>query len=182
MNSRDSEREYGIPSDNPFVGDENARPEIYAYGLRNPWRCSLDRGDPETGHGAGRIFCGDVGEDEFEEIDIIEKGKNYGWRGFEANSCFDSSICNSCEPQNMPQYPVIFIPNFLLSKDICLCCTIARFGALFIQCPRLFLRSMPTLILPHLGCQSQEDMCTEAVCFSTSRASTSLETIPLGQP
>ena len=104
MNGRDSGLEYAIPPDNPFVGDANARGEIYAYGLRNPWRCSLDRGDRDTGHGAGRLFCGDVGQDEFEEIDIIEKGGNYGWRGFEGSECFDQNICNSCELLNiLPQ-------------------------------------------------------------------------------
>ena len=97
MDRRDSEREYAIPVDNPFVNDSTARPEIYAYGLRNPWRCSLDRGDPVTGHREGRIFCGDVGQDDFEEIDIIEKGGNYGWRGFEGNLCFDQNICDTRE-------------------------------------------------------------------------------------
>ena len=97
VNGRDPGLEYAVPPDNPFVGDPNARAEIYAYGLRNPWRCSLDRGDPDTGHGAGRLFCGDVGQDEFEEIDIIEKGGNYGWSGFEGNECFDRNICDSCE-------------------------------------------------------------------------------------
>ena len=108
VDRRDSEREYAIPPDNPFVGDSTARPEIYAYGLRNPWRCSLDRGDPVTGHGAGRLFCGDVGQDDFEEIDIIEKGGNYGWRGFEGNLCFDQDVCNSREScRDVIQYPVL---------------------------------------------------------------------------
>ena len=91
MNRRDPQKEYSIPPDNPFVNDTNARPEIYAYGLRNPWRCSIDPGDPDTGHGAGRIFCGDVGQDAFEEIDIIESGSNYGWKLFEGNMCTASS-------------------------------------------------------------------------------------------
>ena len=97
VNKRDPQKEYSIPPDNPFVNDTNARPEIYAYGLRNPWRCSIDPGEPDTGHGAGRIFCGDVGQDDFEEIDLIEIGKNYGWKGLEGNNCFDDSICDSCE-------------------------------------------------------------------------------------
>lgn len=90
---------YAIPPDNPFISHHTARPEIFAYGVRNPWRCSIDRGDSVTGEGQGRIFCGDVGQSKFEEIDIIENGKNYGWRAFEGNSCFDSSLCanESCE-------------------------------------------------------------------------------------
>ena len=83
---------YSIPKDNPFATNSTARPEIYAYGLRNPWRCSVDRGD-KNGVGKGRIFCGDVGQNKFEEIDIIEKGGNYGWRAFEGFSCFDRQLC-----------------------------------------------------------------------------------------
>lgn len=63
---------YGIPPDNPFVGQENAAPEVFAYGMRNPWRINFDR---ET----GALFAADVGFDSIEEIDLIEAGKNYGW-------------------------------------------------------------------------------------------------------
>ena len=85
---------YSIPEDNPFATNSTARPEIYAYGLRNPWRCSVDRGD-KNGAGKGRIFCGDVGQSKFEEIDIIEKGRNYGWRAYEGFSCYDRRLCTS---------------------------------------------------------------------------------------
>nr|XP_039273167.1 HHIP-like protein 2 isoform X1 [Styela clava] len=73
---------YSIPEDNPFVKDKKAKHEIYAYGLRNPWRCSMDRAEGEE-----RIFCGDVGLNSYEEIDIIQKGGNYGWRIREGFHC-----------------------------------------------------------------------------------------------
>ena len=95
VDGKESGKEYAIPANNPFVGVPNVKPEIYAYGLRNPWRCSIDRGDRETGEGRGRIFCGDVGLDKFEEVNLIEKGGNYGWRAFEGNNCFDSDLCGS---------------------------------------------------------------------------------------
>ena len=90
-----TKKAYSVPRDNPFVGTPNVRPEIYAYGARNMWRCSVDRGDRKSGQGKGRIFCGDVGQNKFEEIDVIQKGGNYGWRGREGYSCYDRRLCNS---------------------------------------------------------------------------------------
>ncbi|XP_019408040.1 PREDICTED: HHIP-like protein 1 [Crocodylus porosus] len=96
---------YRIPSDNPFVNDPTARPEVYAYGVRNMWRCSFDRGEPYTKEGKGRLFCGDVGQNKFEEIDIVEKGKNYGWRAREGFSCYDKKLCtNSSIDDVLPIY------------------------------------------------------------------------------
>ncbi len=72
VDKRTDKREYGIPEDNPFVFTPNAAPEIWAYGLRNPWGGGID---PET----GLFFLADVGQDLYEEINLIEKGRNYGW-------------------------------------------------------------------------------------------------------
>jgi glucose/arabinose dehydrogenase len=80
--------EYGIPADNPFRDTEGARPEVYAYGLRNPWRISFDA---QT----GRLWAGDVGQAEVEEIDIIEAGGNYGWNILEGSRCFGADTCNT---------------------------------------------------------------------------------------
>lgn len=84
---------YGIPPDNPFVDDPGARPEVYALGVRNMWRCSFDRGDPMSGTGRGRLFCGDVGQNKYEEVDLVERGRNYGWRAREGFECYDRKLC-----------------------------------------------------------------------------------------
>ncbi|XP_060068457.1 HHIP-like protein 1 isoform X3 [Ylistrum balloti] len=88
-------RPYGIPPDNPFVDEDGVRPEIYAYGVRNMWRCGKDRGDPVTGEGKGRIVCGDVGQSSYEELDVLKKGANYGWNALEGMSCFRPDICDT---------------------------------------------------------------------------------------
>ncbi|MGI9553187.1 MAG: PQQ-dependent sugar dehydrogenase [Aurantibacter sp.] len=78
---------YAIPADNPYVNEPNFRSEIYAYGLRNPWRMSFDT---QT----GKLWTADVGQNKIEEIDLVESGKNYGWNLFEGLDCF-SGDCNS---------------------------------------------------------------------------------------
>jgi glucose/arabinose dehydrogenase len=79
---RSGGRPYGVPSGNPFVGRSGARPEIYSYGLRNPWRFSFDRA-------SGDLTIADVGQDAIEEIDFARRGEargaNYGWRPFEGD-------------------------------------------------------------------------------------------------
>jgi glucose/arabinose dehydrogenase len=81
--------QYGIPASNPFVGQAAAREEIYAYGLRNPYRFSFD--DGPTPADADRLFAGDVGQASFEEVDLIDSGSNYGWRIREGAHPFNTS-------------------------------------------------------------------------------------------
>ncbi|NJK32491.1 MAG: PQQ-dependent sugar dehydrogenase [Deltaproteobacteria bacterium] len=85
--------EYTIPADNPFVNTQGALPEIWAYGFRNPWRFSFDS---ETGW----MYLGDVGQNAWEEIDIIEAGGNYGWRPMEGNHCFGQNNCDTSAGPN----------------------------------------------------------------------------------
>jgi glucose/arabinose dehydrogenase len=88
VNRRDPGKDYAIPPDNPFVGRAGARGEIWAYGLRNPWRYSFDP--------RGRLIVADVGQDEFEEVDIVAPGDNLGWVVREASHCFPpEAACQS---------------------------------------------------------------------------------------
>lgn len=75
---------YNIPTDNPFVGRVNARGEIWAYGFRNPYKMSFDK---ET----GLLYVADVGQNDVEEVDIVFKGKNYGWPIKEGSFAFDQN-------------------------------------------------------------------------------------------
>lgn len=80
VDSTTSGKPYGIPDDNPFAaGTDGALPEIYAYGLRNPWRFSFDN-DRDL------LFAADVGQNQIEEIDVVENGGNYGWNIMEGTA------------------------------------------------------------------------------------------------
>lgn len=79
---------YAIPPDNPMVGLDGARPEVWAYGLRNPWRMSFDR---ET----SLLWAGDAGHYHAEEINIVRPGENYGWSVTEGSGCFPQD--QSCD-------------------------------------------------------------------------------------
>ncbi len=80
---------YVSPSSNPFFGATSGRDEIFAVGMRNPWRWSFDRL-------TGQLYAGDVGQGQVEEIDIITSGANYGWRVYEGTRCtnIDATLCN----------------------------------------------------------------------------------------
>jgi glucose/arabinose dehydrogenase len=113
VNSRDG---YAIPKDNPFVGNDDALDEIWAYGFRNPWRCSFDMG------GDRALICADVGQNSFEEIDIVKKGGNYGWRVREGKHCFNYQAPNdhpaSCKMDGMID-PVLEYNNCSANPEGC---------------------------------------------------------------
>jgi glucose/arabinose dehydrogenase len=96
---------YSIPPDNPFL--RSGKPEIWAYGLRNPWRFSFDKV-------TGRLYCADVGQNEYEEVNLIEKGKNYGWRIMEGKHCYQPS--KNCDQKGL-ELPV-YEYNHSVGKSI----------------------------------------------------------------
>jgi glucose/arabinose dehydrogenase len=103
IDNQDPGLEYAIPVDNPFVDSTGSVvKEIYAWGMRNPWRNSFD---PVTGW----LWAADVGQYSWEEIDIIENGKNYGWRCYEGTHPFNTSGCN---------YPEYIDPVFEYSHSL----------------------------------------------------------------
>lgn len=93
---------YSVPSDNPFVSRNGARAEIWAYGLRNPWRFSFD---PDT----KELWAADVGQNSIEEIDIIRTGANYGWNKTEGSTCYPSGS-RDCD-QNGLTMPIFEYPR-----------------------------------------------------------------------
>lgn len=83
----DAPDSFSVPADNPFIGKEGTRPEIWALGVRNPWRWSFDAA-------TGEMWIGDVGEDVREEIDVAHMGDNLGWGWMEGNSCHQPDSCH----------------------------------------------------------------------------------------
>ena len=93
VNAKEPGKAYGIPADNPFLGRAGAKPEIYAYGFRNIWRMSFDAK-------TGDFWVADVGQDLWEEINLVEKGGNYGWSLREGKHDFKN------QRQNAPTKPI----------------------------------------------------------------------------
>lgn len=113
VNKKDAGKEYAVPQDNPFVKGGGA-PEIFAYGFRNPWGLSFDRG------GAKELFLADVGQDSWEEVDIVVRGGNYGWNLREGPACFDPKAPRK-PPEDCPKVgangeplidPIVAYKNF----------------------------------------------------------------------
>ncbi|KMT07170.1 hypothetical protein BVRB_6g154950 [Beta vulgaris subsp. vulgaris] len=89
---------YSVPRDNPYSEDKELAPEIWAMGFRNPWRCSFDAERPSY------FVCGDVGQDQYEEIDVVTKGGNYGWNIYEGiipSSTGNDTNTSSLATQNL---------------------------------------------------------------------------------
>ncbi len=105
VDKQDSGLPYGIPSDNPFVNETGSLKEIWAYGMRNPWRFSVNKS-------LDSLWVGDVGQNKFEEIDLVQKGKNYGWNIQEGFSCFNdkdrSNPLPNCNKTGLEQ-PIVHI-------------------------------------------------------------------------
>lgn len=104
VNNPSGGNNYGIPADNPFVSDPNARGEIWAYGLRNPWKFSFDHTD-------NNLWIADVGQASLEEINraaVTESGLNYGWRCYEGSQPFNTQ---GCPPQSEMTFPIAEYPH-----------------------------------------------------------------------
>jgi glucose/arabinose dehydrogenase len=87
----DGREPYGIPTDNPFLRSADTRPEIWTLGMRNPWRFSVDRV-------TGDVFIGDVGQGDWEELDIVPAGtagQNFGWNSTEGPDCYGARTCDT---------------------------------------------------------------------------------------
>jgi glucose/arabinose dehydrogenase len=97
VNTTSGGNNYGIPPTNPYASG-GGRPEIFTLGMRNPWRVSQD---PVT----GLLYCGDVGQDAWEEVDILQVGNNYGWRCYEGNHA-TVNVGGCTEPMSFYTFPI----------------------------------------------------------------------------
>lgn len=104
VDNRPEGHAYGIPPDNPFVGVTGARPEIYAIGVRNIWRMEFD---PKT----GTLWAADVGQNLWEEVNVIEKGGNYGWSLREGGHAFDLHPTGGSPPRPALIDPLVEYPH-----------------------------------------------------------------------
>lgn len=106
----------GAVADNPFVGRSDAKPEIFAYGLRNAWRCSFDLGGDKA------LYCGDVQQNSWERVVTVAKGSNLGWRRIEGDKCFDYSAPDkhpaTCDKTGITM-PILVYANCTAVKQNC---------------------------------------------------------------
>ncbi|CAM8920569.1 unnamed protein product [Rhodiola kirilowii] len=105
---------YSIPKDNPFVDEPDSAPEIWALGFRNPWRCSYDSERPAY------FMCGDVGHDSYEEVNIITKAGNYGWRVYEGINLYTPPTSpggNTSISSINPIFPVMGYNHFDVNTE-----------------------------------------------------------------
>ncbi|KAJ6816151.1 HIPL1 protein-like [Iris pallida] len=106
---------YSIPKDNPFADDSERQGEIWALGVRNPWRCSFDYERPSY------FLCGDTGENGYEEIDLITKGGNYGWRVYEGPELFQPTSTpggNTSATSIDAIFPIMGYPHSALNNSV----------------------------------------------------------------
>jgi glucose/arabinose dehydrogenase len=95
---------YAIPADNPGAADTSFAPEVWSYGLRNPWRFSFDRT-------TGDLYIGDVGQNRYEEVDVQTtaggrgRGANFGWNIMEGTHCYPTDPCTTTGVQPVVEYP-----------------------------------------------------------------------------
>ncbi|MDO9445119.1 MAG: PQQ-dependent sugar dehydrogenase [Dehalococcoidia bacterium] len=87
VRSASAQEHYRVPTDNPLVGGTGVRAEVWAYGLRNPWRMEFDAA-------TGLLWVGDVGQNAVEEISIVTSGANLGWNVMEGDTCYNATSCN----------------------------------------------------------------------------------------
>ncbi|UPW01982.1 PQQ-dependent sugar dehydrogenase [Halorussus gelatinilyticus] len=92
IDNQQGDRNYAIPEDNPFAGDDEGLPEHFAWGFRNPWRMAFDRGD---------LLVADVGQSAYEEVSLVEKGGNYGWNVEEGAHCYSADDCPDSTPSDV---------------------------------------------------------------------------------
>ncbi len=110
VDGRSDGKPYAIPADNPFVGEEGYLPEIWALGLRNPWKWTFH---PHT----GEIWAGDVGQVLREKITLVPKGANLGWRIWEGNICFDPDNMGRPRPRSRCSAEGLTMPVLDLERD-----------------------------------------------------------------
>ncbi|GMH15339.1 hypothetical protein Nepgr_017180 [Nepenthes gracilis] len=103
---------YSVPRDNPFSEDKELEPEIWAMGFRNPWRCSFDAQRPSY------FVCADVGQDKYEEVDVVTKGGNYGWRIYEGPILSDPRQLSSLENSSTSSPDLIFPVSGYSHSDV----------------------------------------------------------------